>query len=200
MWKIEDNCGSRVAIVLVFILGAILSGCGFDKWLPLEAGMYGPDSRAKTSVAIETLEVDLENQLATFRLADGSQSAVSFSPRDRTDWSSGCPANIGSSVMEVLDIDAETLVIAGLRFDDPILVRECPPEPERIALRENGPVGGGGSACANSSNCLHFARKPGVTAVLKAAIVNAKPLPEATVVETIENHCRQLDIHLNTSQ
>jgi hypothetical protein len=179
MLKNEDKYWLRGALPLVLILGAMLSGCGLDSWLTLEPGMYGPTTRAMTTGAIETLEVDRENQLATFRLVDGSRIVVSFSARDRADWPSGCPANIGSSTMEVLDIAEETLVIAGLRFDDPILVRDCPAEPEQIALRENGLVGGGGSACANTSKCLHFARQPEVTAVLTAAIVNAKPLPSS---------------------
>ena len=70
-------------------------------------------------------------------------------------------------------------MIAGRRFDDPILVRDCPAEPEQIALREDGLVGGGGGACANTSNCLHFARQREVTAALTATIVNAKPLPSS---------------------
>ena len=179
MWKNEDNYGPRVAVVLVFILGVSLTGCRFDGWLPLEPGVYGPTPRAMTSGAIETLQVNRDSQLATFHLADGSRTVVSFSSRDREEWPSGCPANIGSSIMEVLVINEETLVIAGLRFDHPILVRDCPAEPEQIALREDGLVGGGGSACANTGNCLHFARQPEVTAVLTAAIVNAKPLPSS---------------------
>jgi len=151
--------------VLVFIVGAMLSGCGLDSWLPLEPGMYESASGPMTTGAIETLDVDRENQLATFRLVDGSRIVVSFSARDRADWPSGCPANIGSSTMEVLDIAEDTLVIAGLRFDDPILVRDCPAEPEQIALRENGLVGGGGSACANTRMPEEFTsdqRSPGV--------------------------------------
>ena len=172
----EENDGPRIAVVLVFILGALLSGCGLDSRLPLEQGVYGPTTRAVTTGAVETLEVDRDNQQATFQVADGSRLVVSFSARDRADWPSGCPANIGSSIMEVLDINEEYLVIAGLRFDDPILVRNCPAEPEQIALRENGLVGGGGGACANTSNCLHFARQPEVKAVLTAAIINAKQI------------------------
>ncbi len=132
-----------------------------------------------TTGTIETLQLNGESQVATFHLADGSRIVVSISARDRTDWPSGCPANIGSSNMEVLDINEETLVIAGQRFDDPILVRNCPAEPEQIALREDGLMGGGGGACANISKCLYLARQPEVTAMLTAPIVNAKPLPSS---------------------
>ena len=101
MWKNRDNYWARGATALAFILSAILSSCELDRWLPIEPGVYGPTSRAMTSGAIETLEVDRDNQLAKFRLADGGQIVVSFSPRDRVDWPSGCPANIGSSIMKI---------------------------------------------------------------------------------------------------
>ncbi len=144
----------KATVLLPILIAMILSACRLNRWLPLESGVYSPTSGAMTTGSIETLQLNSESQVATFHLTDGSRIVVSISARDRTDWPSGCPANIGSSNMEVLDINEETLVIAGQRFDDPILVRNCPAEPEQIALREDGLMGGGGGACANISKCL----------------------------------------------
>lgn len=179
MLKNRGKERSRGTILGVIVLGVMLSGCGLaNKWLPIESGVYRPESNAAMALFIESLEINRENQLATFHLADGSRAVLSFSSRDEVDWLIGCPANIGSTYMEFVDIDKESLSIAGITFEDPILVRDCPSDPERIALREDGPVGGGG-ACTNTSKCLHFARQAEVTAVLTAAIVNAKPLPRS---------------------
>lgn len=144
--------------MLLAVLGVMLSGCLLvSRWLPIEPGLYRPESGAAMALAIKSLEVDREDQLATFQLADGSRVILSFSSRDRSDWQVGCPANIGSTYMEFVDIDEESLSIGGMTFDDPVLVRDCPADPERLALREDGPVGGG-AACANTSKCLHFVR------------------------------------------
>lgn len=138
-----------------------------------------PTSNAATAGSIESLEVDRGNHLATFHSADGATTVVSFSSRDKLDWPTGCPANIGSTYMEVLDIAGRPLTIAGLTFEDPILVRNCPTDPERIALREDGPVGGGSGACAGLDKCLTFGRQPSTTLILTRPIINAKRLPSS---------------------
>jgi hypothetical protein len=164
-------------ILMMVILSAILSGCVLNRWLPFESGVYKPLPNAAAG-SIMSIEVDRENHLAMFHLADGSRIIVSFSSRARKDWPSGCPTNIGSTHMEVLDIVEKSLSIAGLTFTDPILVRDCPSDPERIALREDGLVGGG-NACAGLDKCLSFGRQSKVTPELTAPIFNAKPLPSS---------------------
>jgi hypothetical protein len=163
----------------MILLGAILSGCGLNRWLPLEPGVYMPTSNATTAGSIESLEVERGNHLATFHSADGATTVVSFSSRDKLDWPTGCPANIGSTYMEVLDIADKPLTIAGLTFEDPILVRDCPSDPEHIVLREDGLVGGGGGACAGLDKCFIFGRQPSTTLLLTRPIINAKPLPSS---------------------
>ena len=58
--------------------------------------------------------------------------------------------------MEVLDIAGGPLLLGELAFENPILVRDCPSEPVRVVLREDGLVGGGGGACLGADNCLLF--------------------------------------------
>jgi hypothetical protein len=61
--------------------------------------------------------------------------------------------------MEVLDIQSSNLSIAGMTFNNPILVRNCPPDPNTLILREDGTIGGGGSACAWPDKDIHFAKE-----------------------------------------
>lgn len=59
-------------------IAAILSACEPKRWLPLEPGVYGSTIGPAMPGAVETLEVDRENQLATFRAAAGRRIVVSF--------------------------------------------------------------------------------------------------------------------------
>ena len=104
--------------------------------------------------AIRGLGIDRDTRVAVFTLADGSEIIASFAPRDRTEWPSGCPANIGSTRMEVLDIKGESLDIGAVTFSDPILVRDCPPD--QVILRSDGAIGGAGGACAHPNGCIFF--------------------------------------------
>ncbi len=52
-------------------------------------------------------------------------------------------------------IDAQ--ILRDLRFQHPILVRDCPGEPARIIFREDGEIGGGGKACRwLEDECIFF--------------------------------------------
>ena len=101
--------------------------------------------------------IDRDERVAAFILADGSQVVTSFMPRDRAKWPAGCPTNIGSTCMEVLDITEDTVTIETVTFNNPILVRSCPPNPTRVVLREDGEIGGGGGACTRFNECIFFA-------------------------------------------
>ena len=94
-------------------------------------------------------------------LEDGSQLVTTFVSREKEEWPAGCPSNIGSTRMEVLDIQSSNLSIAGMTFNNPILVRNCPPNPNTIVLREDGTIGGAGSACAWPDKDIHFAKETG---------------------------------------
>jgi len=111
------------------------------------------------SRVMQSIEVSKNDNSVVFYLLDGSEINASFVPRDRADWPAGCPTNISMTRMEVLDLEADTLTIGQDTFKDPILVRDCPGNPERLVLRPNGEIGGSGSACASSQDCIYFLRK-----------------------------------------
>ena len=168
----------RVFILMIIALSSLLSGCVLDDQVALVSGSYVPVPGAAAE-PIALLEVDHGGQEVVFYLQDGSGVAVTIAARERADWPSGCPTNINSTYMEVLDIMGGPLALGELTFADPILVRDCPAEPDRIALREDGPVGGGGGACLGVDNCLLFNRQLEAAPVLTARAVAAN-LPPPT--------------------
>jgi len=180
MLRNESTHRVSAIILLLSVLSAVLGGCVMNRWIHLETGDYihlRTIGRAGETVTTKELVVDRDKQLATFTLVDGTTIVVAISPRDQATWPAGCPANIGSTYMEILDIEDGSLTVGALTFEDPILVRDCPPEPIRVVLREDGLVGGGGSACAGLDKCLYFGRQSQAAPVLAVPIINAKPLP-----------------------
>ena len=180
MLRNESTYRVSAIILLLSFLSAVLGGCVMNRWLHLETGNYIPlrtISGANETVTAKELVVDRDKQLATFTLVDGPPIVVAIFPRDQATWPAGCPANIGSTYMEILDIEEGSLTIGALTFEDPILVRDCPPEPMRIVLREDGLVSGGGSACAGLDKCFYFGQQSQAAPVLAVPIINAKPLP-----------------------
>jgi hypothetical protein len=152
----------RVAVVLIILAGCLLAGCSMDRWTEVEPGEYatirGVGVAGEAAAKIQKIAVDRDKGTATFTLVDGSQILASFVPRERANWPAGCPSNIGSTRMEVLDIQKDTLIIGSTMFNDPILLRNCPPDPVRIALREDGRIGGSGGACSGADECILFGR------------------------------------------
>ena len=147
----------------LIILLALLAGCGANRRVEVSAGDYVPVRNANTpddTSAIETVRVYRENQIAWFALTDGTQNIVPFSVRGKAAWPTGCPTNINATRMEVLELETEALVIASTTFENPVLVRNCPPEPEEIVLRSDGEIGGGGNACIGATVCVPFERAP----------------------------------------
>jgi len=155
---------ARATIAVIILVGCTLVGCSMNRWVEVESGTYAPtrgigaagQAAART---IQEVKIDRDHQTATFTLADGSEIVTSFVPRARAEWPAGCPANIGSTRMEVLDIEDDTLTIESVTFSDPILVRDCPPDPMRVVLREDGAIGGGGGACTHLNKCAFFVRR-----------------------------------------
>ncbi len=152
------------AIVFTILAAVMLTGCSADRWSSVEPGKYAVANRAGTAnvialAEIQKLEIDRDKRLATFTLVDGSESIVSFTPRDRAVWPSGCPANINSTRMEVLDIEENLLTVGSITFSNPALVRDCPPDPIRVVLREDGAIGGSGGACTDMNKCIFFGRR-----------------------------------------
>lgn len=152
---------SKLTIAFVILAACMLTGCSASRWASVESGEYDVFRGwvAHEIVAareIETLVVDRDNAQLVFIATDGTEIAASFTPRDRADWSSGCPTNLGATYMEVLDIEADVLTIDSIEFRHPILVRNCPPEPVELVLREDESMNtGGGSACS-LEKCILF--------------------------------------------
>jgi len=158
----EKTMKKLVVALLIAVVLSTLLGCSTDRWIEVEPGEYTvidvhSESNGATS-AIDALVVDPESNAITIELRDGSPIVVTFVPREKEDWPAGCPSNIGSTYMEVLDIQSSNLSIEGVAFDNPILVRNCPPSPHTIVLREDGTIGGAGSACAWPDEDIHFAK------------------------------------------
>ena len=189
-WQRTSSCqkklrGSRidvrgVTIGLAILTAFILTGCLADRWVGVEPGQYVVVDRTGTanaiaSAEIQTLEIDRDKNRATFILVDGLERVVRFAPRDRAAWPSGCPTNINSTRMEVLDLEEKLLTLGSLTLSQPILVRNCPPNPIQVVLRdalEVGAIGGGGAACAQVDRCVFFEPQP-VSALLTT------PLPSS---------------------
>lgn len=147
------------------IILTTLSGCSFDKYVEVTEGEYIPFN---TGTAyhdgsginlIDSMTVDRHNGSLEIHLTDGTVVESAFISRLKEEWPSGCPANIGSTKMEILKLEVDKLTIGHILLDNPVLVRDCPQNPERVVLRNDGQIGGGSTACAGNDKCIHF--KPG---------------------------------------
>ena len=139
----------------------LLDGCSFDRYVKVEAGEYFPvetgsfhDSPAVS--LISSLQIDREDNTMELGLVNGSIISSALSARSKQDWPSGCPANLGSTRMEVVDLEINELTIGDVVIRNPILVRNCPDDPQRLILREDGQIGGDGTACSQDDTCIHF--------------------------------------------
>ena len=145
-----------VRVVLVLLLACALSGCSLDRWAEVPSGGYTVNLAKvqDASQGFEALFVDRAHETAWLMFDDGSLRVVSLVARSRQAWPAGCPANLGSTRMEVLEIGAEDLALASTTLKRPILVRDCPPDPDELVLREDGEIGGAGSACSGADTCI----------------------------------------------
>jgi hypothetical protein len=130
----------------------------------IESGEYtvvsnGGEANEAATRAIQEMRIDGDERTAVFTLADGSQIVTSFAPRGRADWPAGCPTNIARHRKEVLDLEEDTLMIGPIVLNKPILVRDCPRDPMRVVLREDGEIEASGSACSWTDTCICFEPK-----------------------------------------
>jgi hypothetical protein len=156
----EKKSTLLVGIASLALLGVLVSACSIDRWAEVEPGEYVTLPISATLDApvhnVHQLAIDRDRRLAVLTTLDGSEVVASFVPRARAEWPSGCPSNINSTRMEVLDIEEDPLVIGSAVFSHPVLVRDCPPDPVRIVLRADGQIGGGGGACLHPEPCIYF--------------------------------------------
>ncbi len=127
-------------------------------WFPISIKCFTltPIIIQSRSYLIESMNVDRNKNTVEIHLKNGSVINESFTARPEQDWPSGCPANLGSTKMEVLGLDVDKLVIGSLINNSPVLVRNCPRSPEKVFLREDGQIGGSGTACSGTETCIHF--------------------------------------------
>ena len=102
-----------VALLIALVLGTSV-GCSTDRWIEVEAGEYAvidvhSESNGATISGIETLVVDRESNTIAIELEVGSPIVVTFVAIEKEAWPTGCPSNIGSTHMEVLDIQSSNL-------------------------------------------------------------------------------------------
>jgi hypothetical protein len=168
--RVSQLIGRRLLSLVVgfvltgFLAACTLTGCSTTRWVGIESGQYVVDfdsskSSEVTLRAIQNMEVLRDEGVTVFTLANGSEIVTSFVPRDRANWPAGCPAMLGSTRMEVLDLAEDTLPIGSVALSNPILVRGCPPDPVHVVLREDGEIGGGGGACSWPRECIYFLPK-----------------------------------------
>lgn len=127
---------------------ATMAACASTRWLAVEPGRYvvglcRGEFNVQAARAIMELEIDRDRRVATFKLADGSEMMTPFTPRDRADWPEGCPTNIITHRMEVLDIEEEALTIGPTTFIEPILMRGCPSDPPHVVIADEEHLGNG---------------------------------------------------------
>jgi hypothetical protein len=161
----RKKTAEAVAIMTLALAAVLLAGCSMDRRAEVEPGEYtivheGAAAAIPVAREIQKLDIDRDENLMVLTLVDGTEIVTSFVPRDREDWPAGCPTNIRSTRMEVLDIVQDPLTIGATGLNCPILVRDCPPDPARIVLREDGAIGGGGTACPYPEPCIYFAPAP----------------------------------------
>ena len=155
---------AAVVIATLALSGVLVAGCSINCWAEVEPGEYvalhgSPATHEITARRIERLVIDRDQRQMLLTFIDGSEILTSFVPRERAEWPSGCPSNVNSTRMEVLEIAEDPLIIGTTAFSHPILLRDCPPDPARLVLREDGAIGGGGSACPHPEPCIFFGQQ-----------------------------------------
>jgi hypothetical protein len=166
LWRKTMNPRNTTSLLIAFAALALatilLSACSLDRRASVEDGTYtvlhgGAVRYLAVAREIHSLEIDRDQNLMTLTLRDGSQIVASFVPRNRKDWPDGCPTNIYSTRMEVLDVEQDPLTIGQATINQPVLVRDCPSEPVRLVLRSDGAIGGASTACPHPQPCIYFA-------------------------------------------
>lgn len=151
--------GEGVLLVVAVVLCASTTACSLDRWVHVAAGTYEPIGDGGTSAAaseIRSVFLDRENSTVWLKRASGSVVVRRFSARARAGWPAGCPTNLYSTRMEVLELGEQALDLLSSAIEEPILVRGCPRDPVVVVLRDDGEIGGGAAACYGAEQCITF--------------------------------------------
>jgi len=97
----------HIRIILILLCVYIFSGCWTDRWVDVISGMYTPvhGSVPTTASGINAVFVDRDHQVVRITFDDTSLYIIPFAARAKRMWPSGCPGNIRSTRVEVLDMD-----------------------------------------------------------------------------------------------
>jgi hypothetical protein len=149
----------RIMFGIALIL--IGTGCAADRYLRIDPGQYTARDLGEVEPGhpppwIQGLEVDRERSEVVIFLRKGSPLHLAFTTRKEDKWPAGCPGNLYSQRMEVIDLQVTAEQASALGLLDPILARDCPGTPYRLVLREDGELGGAVSACPGSVSCQFF--------------------------------------------
>jgi hypothetical protein len=149
---------------VILFTACLMTACSLDRWIGVNTGEYvvsreGGWANRIAQREIEKVIVDRGATSLSLSYRDGTWVTVAFAALERADWPSGCPGNLYATRMEVLDLEVDQLTVGSLTLDDPVLVRDCPPEPVQVVLMQAGPIGGGGNACGYQQACV-FLEEP----------------------------------------
>jgi len=141
------------------------AGCSLAPHLRIDSGYYQVVKQAENDslqapMFIEALQVQRDKGVVVFILRKGKDLTVPFTTMGINQWPAGCPGNLFSQKMEVLDLHVGAKAAEVLPFDQPVLVRDCPQEPYRLVLRAEGEMGGASTACPHPEPCLFFKLSP----------------------------------------
>jgi hypothetical protein len=153
---------TRLAIMSVIIMVALqVAGCSLDRSLLIDSGTYSlvayPEKKEGSPPSmIVGLQIDRDEGLVDFILRKGDNIIVPYTVREKRVWPTGCPSNLFSFKMEVIDLIPNDQTASILGFDQPILVRNCPDDPYQLVLRADGIIGGSSTACPYPDICIFF--------------------------------------------
>jgi hypothetical protein len=86
---------------------------------------YSPEDEARLLAL--TARVDRIGGQVVFTMADGSQQALAFSPRPRSQWQPACFTMSSHSLNEVADLAPAPLRLESLAFLTPVVFAYCSP-------------------------------------------------------------------------
>jgi hypothetical protein len=155
------------SLFVATLTAGTLTACG--EVATAESGTYTATLRTEGHPSlgnlVETppLTLTVERGPDRIRIRDESGARlVEVDASARDEGFVGCPGNVSSAEMEVLDLGLDHLDIAGLSLDAPILVTDCGSvgaEQLRLVLRDAGEPGDGFSTACDGAQqgCLYFA-------------------------------------------
>jgi hypothetical protein len=155
----------KVAFWVALAVICVNTGCSLAPHLRIDEGYYRVVEQEdgeplNPPLFIEALQVRRDKGEVVFFPRKGEDFTVPFTTRDENQWPAGCPGNLYSQKMEVLDLHVGAKAAEIMPYDQPVLVRDCPQDPYRLVLRADGEMGGASTACPHPEPCIFFKPSP----------------------------------------